>query len=481
LNLYLLAPEISLCALALVVILLDLFIGRKWILGVVSVVGLIVPAVFTIALWGTNETSFAGALVIDEFSLFFNLFFLVMAALVILSSTDYAHKFTGFRGEYYALVLLAAMGMMLMASTRELISIYIALELTGISLYVLTGFLKDPKSSEAGLKYLLLGAVASAVLLYGMAMVFGLTGTTHLEGIAAAISAEGILASPALLMGIVLLVAGFGFKIATVPFQMWVPDVYEGAPTPITAYLSVASKAAGFAVILRVFYEALGPMSLDWGIIFAVLAAITMTLGNVVAIAQTNIKRMLAYSSIAQAGYLMVGLAAVSTIAPDALGQSGPGALVFFLVSYALTNLGAFIAIIAISNKTGSDQIADYSGMARRAPLLSLALAFCLISLTGIPPTVGFMAKVYIFSAGINYGLIWLVIIAVINTVIAAYYYLRVVRVMYMGAPLSEERVPSSWALRFALSIACLGVLVLGIYPWVLLKIAESAVGVFLP
>jgi len=481
LNLYLLAPEISLCALALVVILLDLFIGRKWILGVVSVVGLIVPAVFTIALWGTNETSFAGALVIDEFSLFFNLFFLVMAALVILSSTDYAHKFTGFRGEYYALVLLAAMGMMLMASTRELISIYIALELTGISLYVLTGFLKDPKSSEAGLKYLLLGAVASAVLLYGMAMVFGLTGTTHLEGIAAAISAEGILASPALLMGIVLLVAGFGFKIATVPFQMWVPDVYEGAPTPITAYLSVASKAAGFAVILRVFYEALGPVSLDWGIIFAVLAAITMTLGNVVAIAQTNIKRMLAYSSIAQAGYLMVGLAAVSTIAPDALGQSGPGALVFFLVSYALTNLGAFIAIIAISNKTGSDQIADYSGMARRAPLLSLALAFCLISLTGIPPTVGFMAKVYIFSAGINYGLIWLVIIAVINTVIAAYYYLRVVRVMYMGAPLSEERVPSSWALRFALSIACLGVLVLGIYPWVLLKIAESAVGVFLP
>ena len=480
-NLYLLAPEISLCALALVVILLDLFIGRKWILGVVSVVGLIVPAVFTIALWGTNETSFAGALVIDEFSLFFNLFFLVMAALVILSSTDYAHKFTGFRGEYYALVLLAAMGMMLMASTRELISIYIALELTGISLYVLTGFLKDPKSSEAGLKYLLLGAVASAVLLYGMAMVFGLTGTTHLEGIAAAISAEGLLASPALLMGIVLLVAGFGFKIATVPFQMWVPDVYEGAPTPITAYLSVASKAAGFAVILRVFYEALGPVSLDWGIIFAVLAAITMTLGNVVAIAQTNIKRMLAYSSIAQAGYLMVGLAAVSTIAPDALGQSGPGALVFFLVSYALTNLGAFIAIIAISNKTGSDQIADYSGMARRAPLLSLALAFCLISLTGIPPTVGFMAKVYIFSAGVNYGLIWLVIIAVINTVIAAYYYLRVVRVMYLGAPLSEERVPSSWALRFALSIACLGVLVLGIYPWVLLKIAESAVGVFLP
>jgi len=479
LNLYLLAPEISLCALAIVVILLDLFIGRKWILGVVAVAGLIVPAAFTLALWGVNETSFNGMLVVDQFSLFFKLFFLVIAALVILSSTDYSFKFSAFRGEYYALVLLSAMGMMLMASTRELISIYIAVELTGISLYVLAGFLKDPKSSEAGLKYLLLGAVASAVLLYGMAMVFGLSGTTHLNEIAASIPAGGLLANPALLMGIVLLVAGFGFKIATVPFQMWVPDVYEGAPTPITAYLSVASKAAGFAVILRVFYEALGPLSLDWGIIFAVLAAITMTLGNVVAIAQTNIKRMLAYSSIAHAGYLMMGLAAVSTLDPGALGPSGPGALVFFLAAYALTNLGAFIAIIAISNKIDSDEISDYSGMARRAPILSLALLFCLISLIGIPPTAGFIAKIYIFTAAVDYGLIWLVIIAVINTVISAYYYLRVARVMYLGTPLSEERVPSSWALRAALAFACLGVLFLGLYPWALLRIAETAVSIF--
>jgi len=479
LNLYLLAPEISLCALAVVVILLDLVIKRKWILGAVSIAGLIVPAAFTVALWGTNETSFNGMLVVDEFSLFFKLFFLVMAALVLLSSTDYAHKFAAFRGEYYALVLLAAMGMMLMASARELISIYIALELTGISLYVLTGFLKDPKSSEAGLKYLLLGAVASAILLYGMALVFGLTGTTHLKEIALELPLGGLLVNPALLMGIVLLVAGFGFKIATIPFQMWVPDVYEGAPTPITAYLSVASKAAGFAVILRVFYEALGPVMLDWSIIFAVLAAITMTLGNVVAIAQTNIKRMLAYSSIAQAGYLMIGLAAVSALAPGAFGTSGPSALVFFLASYALTNLGAFIAIIAISNKIDSDEIADYSGMARRAPLLSLALALCLISLIGIPPTAGFVAKIFIFSAGVNHGLTWLVIIAVINTVISAYYYLRVVRMMYLGAPLSEERVPSSGALRAALSFACIGVLALGIYPWMILKIAETAVSMF--
>jgi NADH-quinone oxidoreductase subunit N len=470
LNIYLLSPEISLCGLAIVVILLDLFLKRKWILGAVSVAGLIVPAAFTLALWDRNETSFNGMLVVDEFSLFFNLFFLVCAALVILSSMDYVTKFRAFQGEYYALVLLSAVGMMLMAATRELISVYVALELTGISLYALTGFLKDPKSSEAGMKYLLLGAVASAVLLYGMAMVFGLTGSTHFKDIAQAIPVD-LVDNPALLMGMVLLVAGFGFKIATVPFQMWVPDVYEGAPTPITAYLSVASKAAGFAVILRVFYEALGPLSLDWGMMFGVLAAITMTLGNVVAIAQTNIKRMLGYSSIAQAGYLMMGLAAVS-----ALGRSG---LVFFLIAYALTNLGAFIAIIAISNKTGSDLISDYSGMAKRAPLLALALGLCLISLTGIPPTAGFMAKIYIFNAAVDYDLMWLVIIAVINTAISAYYYLRVIKVMYLGAPLSEEAIPSSGALRAALSVACLGVLLLGVYPWALLKIAETAVSMF--
>jgi NADH-quinone oxidoreductase subunit N len=269
------------------------------------------------------------------------------------------------------------------------------------------------------------------------------------------------------------LVAGFGFKIAAVPFQMWVPDVYEGAPTPVTAYLSVASKAAGFAVIIRVFYEAFGPVSLDWGVIFAVLAAITMTVGNIVALTQKNIKRMLAYSSIAQAGYVMIGLAAVTVEATSAI--------MFFLACYALTNLGAFIAIIAISNKINSDEIADYSGMVRRAPLFALALALCLISLTGIPPTAGFMAKIYIFSAGVNADLLWLVIIAVINSAISAYYYLRVVRVMFLGEPLSEERIHASSGLRVALAIACLGVLLLGIYPWILMKFSETAATIFLP
>jgi len=373
--------------------------------------------------------------------------------------------------------------MMLMAATADLISLYIALELTSISLYVLVGFLKDRKSTEASLKYLLLGAIASAVLLYGMALVFGFTGQTQLGAIAQSIqsmSLDNVLASPALLMGIVMLIAGFGFKIAAVPFQMWVPDVYEGAPTPVTAYLSVASKAAGFALILRVFYSAFGIpewLSLNWGMIFAALAVISMIIGNVVAIPQTNIKRMLGYSSIAQAGYLMVGLATLGfASASNILGQSG---ILFFLASYALTNLGAFIAVITISNKINSDDIADYSGMGKRAPLLALAMTLCLISLIGMPPAAGFMAKFYIFSAAVQNDLLWLVVIAVLNSVISAYYYLRVVKVMWLGEAASEEKVPSSGAPRLALFLCCLGVLLLGIIPGLVMRLAEIAGNLF--
>ena len=458
-------------------ILLDLVIKQKKVLAAFSVVALAIPIAFTVMLWGESESSFGGMLVLDGFSLFFKFLILSIAALVIISSVDYVNKFARFQGEYYALILFSAGGLMLMASTGELISIYVALELSSISLYALVSFLKDSKSSEAGLKYMILGAISSAVLLFGMAFVYGLTGTTHLEQIAdkvsALVSSGQLWDSPALILGMILMVAGFGFKIASVPFQMWVPDVYEGAPTPITAYLSVASKAAGFAVILRVFYTAFGiPLLSDnWAMVFAVLGAISMTIGNVVALAQTNIKRMLGYSSIAHAGYLMVGLAAVSS-----LGRSG---ILFFLATYALANLGAFIAIIAISNKTGSDEISDYTGMARRSPVLALVLAFCLISLIGIPPTGGFIAKIYIFNAAIQQDLLWLVIIAVLNSVISAYYYLRVVKVMYIGTPASEEAVPSSIPLRAALAITSLGVLLLGIYPWLVLRLAESAVAMF--
>jgi len=484
LNFELLAPELSLVFFALVVVLLDLVIQRKWILAVVSIVGLVVSAGFTLAMWGGgHQAIFNNMLAVDNFALFFKLLFSGIAGLVILASMDYVSKFDRFQGEYYALVLISALGMMLMAATAELISLYIALELTSISLYILVAFLKDPKSSEASLKYLLLGALASAVLLFGMALVFGFTGTTHLGEIAQSIqsmSLQGLMSSPALILGIVLFIAGFGFKIAAVPFHMWVPDVYEGAPTPITAYLSVGSKAAGFAIVLRIFYSAFGLpnwLSLDWGLIFAVLGAISMTLGNVTAIPQTNIKRMLGYSSIAQAGYLMVGLATVGVSpAADVLGRSG---VLFFLASYALTNLGAFIAIIAISNKLNSDLIDDYSGMGKRAPLVALALTLCLISLIGMPPAAGFMAKFYIFSAAVQHNLLWLVIIAVINSVISAYYYLRVVKVMWLGEPVSEEKVPSSGALRLALSVSCLGVLILGIVPGFVMKLAEIAAKMF--
>jgi NADH-quinone oxidoreductase subunit N len=484
LNLELFIPELSLITFAIVVILLDLFIQRKGLLAVVAIAGLVVSAGFTLAMWGgSSQAIFNNMLAVDNFALFFKLLFLGIAALVILASTDYVSKFARFQGEYYALVLLSALGMMLMAATAELISIYVALELTSISLYILVGFLKNPKSTEASLKYLLLGAVASAVLLYGMALVFGFTGKTQLGEIAQVIQAmslSGILSSPGLILGIVLLIAGFGFKIAAVPFHMWVPDVYEGAPTPITAYLSVASKAAGFAIILRVFYSAFGLpqwLSLDWGLIFAVLAAIGMTLGNIVALPQTNIKRMLGYSSIAQAGYLMVGLATMGlSPAADVLGQS---AVLFFLAGYAFANLGAFIAIIAISNKVNSDLIDDYSGMGKRAPLLALGLTLCLISLIGMPPAAGFMAKFYIFSGAVQHGLLWLVVIAVINSVISAYYYLRVVKVMWLGEPVSEEKVPSSGALRLALSVSCLGVLLLGVIPGFVMKLAEAAAQMF--
>jgi len=479
-ELWFLTPELSLLGFALVVILLDLFVKQKKVLAAVSIAGVLVSAGFTVVMWGTpSEAIFYRMLAVDNFALFFKLLLLAAVALVIMASQDYVSKFQRFQGEYYALVLISALGMMLLVAAADLIAIYVALELSGISLYVLATFLKDKKSTEAGLKYLLLGAVASAVLLYGMALVFGFTGNTCLMCIAEYIQGmpgAGLLSNPALLLGMVLLAAGFGFKIACFPFQMWVPDVYEGAPTPITAYLSVASKAAGFAVILRVFFVAFGPewLSLNWGLLFAILSAITMTVGNVLAILQSNIKRMLGYSSIAQAGYLMVGLATVGmAVGNDAVGQSG---LLFFLMSYAVTNLGAFIAVIAISNKIDSDSISDYAGMRKRAPLLALALSFCLISLIGLPPTAGLIAKIYIFTGAVQHGLLWLVIVAVINSCVSAFYYLRVVKVMWLGVPASEEKVPSSWALRTALALCCFFVLLLGVVPGGFVGIAQAAV-----
>ena len=493
-NLSLFIPEIALAITAVLVIMLDLFVRqsvRKYVLPGVSLAGLIVACVFAVIMWGDNNPAlFNNMLAADNFAMFFKLLFAGTAFLVILASADYASKFERFQGEYYALILLSTLGMTLMAAATDLISLYVSLELTSISLYVLVGFLKDRKSTESALKYLLLGAIASAVLLYGMTLIFGTTGQTQLIYIVQSITSMGNntpAANPALFMGIVLLIAGFGFKIAAVPFQMWVPDVYEGAPTTITAFLSVGSKAAGFAIIMRVFltsFSASVTMSHDWGIIFAALAVVSMIIGNVAAIPQTNIKRMLGYSSIAQAGYLMVGLAAAGLFTglessmPSGAIMAQKGVL-FFLVSYALTNLGAFIAIIAISNKTNSDNITDFAGMGKRAPLLSLALTLCLISLIGMPPAAGFMAKFYIFSLAVKNGLLWLVIIAAINSVISAYYYLRVVKVMWFSEAASPEKVPSSVAPKVALALCCLGVLLLGIIPGLVMKLAELASNMF--
>ncbi len=478
------APEISLLCFALLIVVVDLFVSRKGVLPVLAIIGAFVSAAFALGLWGSSgQDAFGQMIAIDQFGLFFKLLILAAVILVVMASNKYVLKFDKFQGEYYAVLLLSSIGLMLLVSAVNLITIYVSLELSSISLYALVSFLKDKGSSEAGLKYLILGAVASAILLYGMALTFGLTGSTSLTAIAdflKALPAGSAVSSPLLLTGLVLIIAGFGFKIASVPFQMWVPDVYEGAPTPITAYLSVASKAAGFAVITRILLTAFGMpdwLHTEWAVVIAVLAALTMTVGNVTALAQNNIKRLFGYSSIAQAGYLMVGLAAMGMAAQGSLDiRSG---LVFFLFSYALTNLGAFIAIIAISNKINSDMIDDYKGMGKRSPLLAAALTLFLVSLTGLPPTAGLIAKIYIFNGAVEQGLAWLVVIAVINSVISAFYYFRVVKVMWMNEPASQDKVTSSWPEWLALAVCCVMVVVIGVLPGAFIGLTLAAVKIF--
>ena len=426
-------------------------------------------------------------LVVDKFSLFFKFLLIAAAGVVILSSTDYVKKFERFQAEYYALVLFATTGMMLLASTTELITIYISLELTALPIAALAAFMRNSRSTESGMKFLILSAISSAILLYGMVIVYGFTGTTSLPEIAQQIGGMELsggtpFGSNALLFGIVLMIAGFGFKIASVPFQMWAPDVYEGSPTPITAFLSVASKAAGFAVILRVFYIAFpaDTLSLDWSATFAVLSALSMTIGNLVAIRQDNIKRMMGYSTIAHAGYILVGLAAVATRTPGAESSIGPSGVLFYLGGFAATNLAAFSVIIAISNRINSDRIDDYAGMARRAPILATVLTLSMISLTGIPPAVGFWAKIYLFGAAVEANLEWLVVIGVVNSVVSAYYYLRVVKAMFLSEPTSEERVAFGLPMQLAVAIGFIGTLIFGIYPTPLLNLARSAAGALL-
>ena len=489
-DLYLLAPEISLAALAAVLVLVDLVVRNKTVLPILAVLGLAVPLIFSLMLWfdlPNGDTGMFNTLVVDKFSLFFKFLLIAAAGVVILSSTDYVQKFARFQAEYYALVLFATTGMMLLASTTELITIYISLELTALPIAALAAFMRDTRSTESGMKFLILSAISSATLLYGMVIVYGFTGTTSLPQIAQQIGSIGLsggtpFGSNALLFGIVLMIAGFGFKVASVPFQMWAPDVYEGSPTPVTQFLSVASKAAGFAVILRVFYIAFpaDTLSLDWSATFAILSALSMTIGNLVAIRQNNIKRMMGYSTVAHAGYILVGLAAVAARTPGAESSIGPAGVLFYLGGFAATNLAAFSVIIAISNRINSDRIDDYAGMARRAPILAAVLTLSMLSLTGIPPAVGFWAKIYLFGAAVEANLEWLVVIGVVNSVISAYYYLRVVKAMFLSDPASDETVSFALPMQLAVAIGFIGTLIFGIYPTPLLNFARAAAGVLI-
>jgi len=461
--------------------------ARGKALLVFALVGPALAAGWAYSLLSRDETgfSFANSVVLDDFSLYFWFLFCGIAAAIVLASQEYAKRFGEYEAEFYALVLFATAAMLLLAASRDLILIFIALETTSISQYIMASLLRDERSTEAGIKYLLMGAVASAVILYGMAYLFGLTGTTRLVApdgeisIATVIADRGDEMRAGLLLASVMLIAGLSFKMAVVPFQMWVPDVYQGSPAPVAAFLSVASKAAAFAVVLRIFYEGLSSevISDSWVDVFAIVAAVSMTAGNLLAMAQSNVRRLLGYSSIAQAGYIMVGLAAVS--AAEGGFSAGASSVLFFMGAYAVTNLAAFIVVIAVSARLGTDEIADYAGLARRSPWLAGALAFALVSLTGIPPTAGFVAKLYIFNAAVESHLVWLVFIAVLNSVASAFYYLRVAGIMFTGEPKSEESLSTTNALKLALMVAVAGILFVGIVPSPLLDAARDAAAVF--
>jgi NADH-quinone oxidoreductase subunit N len=472
-DLYLLAPELSLTLLALVVMAIDLFVKRHSATAGTALVGLLVPVGFAIsqAVNGINQKAFFGMLVVDPYAVFFKIIFLLIAAIMILSSYDYVRKYVRAEGEFYVLMLFSVVGMMMMASSGELITIYISLELTSIPLYVMAGLIRgQERSAEAAVKYVLLGAMSSAILLYGFALLYGLTGTTDLVGIATSFKQSIQDGNLVVLIADILIVAGFGFKISAVPFHMWAPDIYEGAPTPSTAFFSVGSKAAGFAALIRIFiYGGLGLVGstslTSIIIVLSIIAFLTMTLGNLVAAVQSNVKRMMAYSSIAQAGYILVGfIASLATGKPDGIEAS-----LFFILVYVVTNLGAFAGVIALANLTGGERIADFRGLWQRAPLLSLCTVFCLLSLGGIPPFAGFLSKIFLFTAAWGLGQQWLVVVALLNSIVSLVYYGRIVKVMFFDEPAKRDHLSTPIGLGAALVFASIALVALLIAaPWVL-------------
>lgn len=433
-------PLLILTVWACVLLLVDLFIPktRKGITALLSALGLAATLGFTLSQIGMEESGFNGMVALDGFSTFVNALLLISGLLGVALAYGYVKRMGIERGEYYTLLLFSVVGMMLMAQATDLIVVFLALELLSIPLYVLAAFSR-PKtdSEEAGLKYFLLGAFSSGFLVYGIALIFGATQSTNIFAIveSASTSTSNLL----LTIGAALLLIGFGFKVAAVPFHMWTPDVYQGAPTAVTAFMSSGAKIAGFAALLRVFATAFPSLAVDMTDIFWVLSAATMIVGNVVAIAQTDIKRLLAYSSIAHAGYILMAFVPYGN---DNVVATSIAAGLFYLVSYAFTNFGAWGVVIALEKKEGKGlAIADYAGLSKRHPALAAAMAVFMLSLIGLPPTIGLIGKIYLFRAVIDAGFVWLAIIGVLTSLVSAFYYLRVIVVMYMkdGEPTAER------------------------------------------
>jgi NADH-quinone oxidoreductase subunit N len=472
------APEIVLVGVLVLVLVADLVMERdKWLvssLAGVGVLGALIP-VLTLAIDGTDRTMFGGAYVVDDFSLVMKAMFLVAGYLVILLSTNYVAEGDYHEGEYYFLLLSSLLGMSVMASARDLVSIFVALELLSIPAYLLAAWRKrDLKGNEAGLKYYLMGVFASAILLYGMSLLYGLTGETRLDAIGPAIG-EAESSVPLITLAILFVVVGFGFKISAVPFHTWAPDTYEGAPTPIAGFLAVASKAAGFVALLSILFVAFDGRSDVVEPLMWVLAAVTMTVGNLIALRQTNIVRLLAYSSVAQAGFMIAPLAVIGDAGQDALT-----AVVVYLLIYTAMNLGAFGIVIAVSRRTGSGEISSYRGLFQYSPGLAVLMTIFLFALAGIPPLAGWVAKFVVFRALLSAETLSgtaLAVLVAVNSVVALFYYAGVARQMWFeDAPEGETtpiKVPVS--LQAALGIAALGTLVFGILPGLVTHFGDVA------
>lgn len=485
-------PEISLTITLALVILLDLIFGRKVrdIGAYVSIVGLGVTLFFTLKQYGSTYQIFRGMFVVDPYSTFFKFVFILSAlVIVVFSLQSYELRETSARkrmGEYYFLILSLTLGAFLMAGSVNLIMMYLSLELVSISSYILAGYIKESeRSSEASMKYVIYGALSSGLMIYGISLIYGLTGELNIYAVNASLLSAGY--SPiVLLIAFLLILAGFGYKISAVPFHYWTPDVYEGAPITITAFLSVSSKAAGFAMLIRFLKASFIDRTIAFGVegvwttiqglpwteIIAVLSALTMTVGNIIAIWQNNLKRMLAYSSIAHAGYILMGAVVTQNY--------GISAVLIYIVAYLFMNLGAFYCVMLVADKVGSEDIEAYKGLGYRAPFLGVVFTIFLVSLIGIPPTFGFIGKLYLFSALISANIIWLAVVGVLNSVVSLYYYVRVVRNMFLR-DLETEKTSISFSPSHIIVMLILVVptLLFGLYFSPIIKIAQSSVAMF--